>query len=332
MMLLKLFKGTTPGVIFMIALIMAACWMSAFINPQLPLPVVYETTPMPLYGIIKQMAGNSAITGIILSFLLVTLMAFLLVGFNTSIFFINERTFLPGLLYILSSALFPQLQLMNPVLPATIFLMVALMRIMESYRKQGTAFNFFDAGMLIGIGSLFYINLIWFGLLLIVGIALLRTGNIKEIAISLLGVLTPFILTAGIYYVIGKDLGIFMTDIDYNLFGQTPGYSLSRLTIIVIILAGMLTVISIAFLLMRISSKKIKSRKTFYLLLWTLFISVILYLFLPSVSIEMIWITGIPASYLLSHYFVFVREKIIPEIIFSGILILILLLQAFYIF
>jgi len=331
-MLLKLFKGISPGVIFLIALTLGALWVSAFLNPQMPAPAVYETNPMPLYGIIKQITGNNLLGGVIFSFLAVTILIFLLVSFNTSVFFINERTFLPALFYILFSALFPQQQIMNPVIPASIFLMITLMRIMKAYRKQGTAFNFFDAGILISIGSLFYINILWFGLLLIIGIALLRTGNIKEIAISILGLLTPYILTIGLYYVLGKDIGAFLADINYNLFGKTSGYSFSKLTIIVVILTGIILLISTAFLLMRMSSKKIKSRKTFYLLLWALFISLVLYTLLPSVSIDMIWITSIPASYILAHYFVFVRGKIIPEIMFSGMFVLIILLQAFYIF
>ena len=65
--------------------------------------------------------------------------------------------------------------------------MLAIMRIMDGYHISGTAYNYFDAGLLISIGSLFYANLIWFGLLVIIGIALLRTGNLKEILISVLG-------------------------------------------------------------------------------------------------------------------------------------------------
>ena len=331
-MLLKLFNGISPGVISLIALTLGALWVSAFLNPQMPAPAVYETIPMPLYVIIKEITGNNLLGGVIFSLLAVTILIFLLVSFNTSVFFINERTLLPALFYILFSALFPRLQAMNPVIPASIFLMIALMRIMKAYRKQGTAFNFFDAGILISIGSLFYINILWFGLLLIIGIALLRTGNIKEIAISILGLLTPYILTIGLYYVLGKDIGAFLADINYNLFGKTAGYSFSRLTIIVLILTGIIFLISTALLLMRMSSKKIKSRKTFYLLLWMLFISLVLYLILPSVSVEMIWITGIPASYIIANYFVFVKKKIIPEIIFSGMFVLVILLQAFYIF
>ncbi len=331
-MLLKLFKGTNPGVILLIAITMGILWISAFINPLMPPQVLYETNPMPLYEIIKNITGNNLIGGIIFSFLSIALLLFLLVNFNTSVFFINERTFLPALFYILFSAIFPQQQVMNPVLPAAVFLMIALLRIMKAYRKQGTAFNFFDAGMLISIGSMFYVNIIWFGLLLIIGIALLRTSNIKEISLSILGILTPYLLLAGLYYILGIDIGAFLTDLNYNLFGRTPGYSFSRLLLVMIILLGIIIFISIVFLLMRMSTKKIKSRKTFYMLLWTLFISLLLYLLLPSVSVEMIWVTGIPASYLLTNYFVFVRKKIIPEILFSGIFLLVILLQAFYIF
>jgi hypothetical protein len=84
--------------------------------------------------------------------------------------------------------------------------------------------------------------------------------------------------------------------------------------------------------MMGINSKKIKTRKTFSILLWSFFISLIVYFALPSVSVEIIWITAMPASYFLAHYFVFVRKKLVPEIIFSGFLILVLLVQAFHIF
>ena len=62
----------------------------------------------------------------ILSFLMVSLMAFLLVNFNTTVFFIHERTFLPALFYVLLGGFFPDHQLLNPVLPASIFLMLAI--------------------------------------------------------------------------------------------------------------------------------------------------------------------------------------------------------------
>jgi len=191
-MLLKVVRGTNPGVIFLIILTLGLFWISAFLNPQLPGSYIYETRPMPFYGIIKFLFSGKQLPGVIFSFLLMSGMLFLVTYFNTTVFFITERTFLPSLIYILFSALFPQNQTLNPVLPAALFLMLAVLRIIDAYRKPGIAYNFFDAGILISIGSLFYANMIWFGILLFSGIALLRSVNIKEIAISFLGLITPF--------------------------------------------------------------------------------------------------------------------------------------------
>jgi hypothetical protein len=202
---------------------------------------------------------------------------------------------------------------------------------MGAYRKSGTAFNFFDAGILISIGSLFYCHLIWFALVVFIGIALLRAVNFVEIAISLLGLVTPFVITAGMYYVIGKDIGALFEDVQNNMFGESPVCHFGWLTITVLVFSGLMFLVSLAYLITRINAQKIKSRKTFYLLLWTFFISLVLYIILPSVSVEMVWITGIPASYILAQYFVFVKKKIIPEILFTVFYLLILMVQILYI-
>jgi len=330
-MLLKIFKGTRPRVISLIIITTGTVWLSAFLNPQIPASFQYETSPMPLYSLVKSIIGGSALAGVIFSLLMSSLLIYLLVNFNTTLFFINERTFLPAAIFLLITGLFPQNQLLNPVLPGAIFLMLAIIRIMGAYRKPATAFNFFDAALLISIGSFFYCNLIWFAILLFIGIALLRTVNFNEIALSFLGIATPYVLTIGLYYVIGKDIGAFFNDVKINLFGELQTYYFQRLTIVVLIFCGLMILISMAYLITRISIQKIKSRKTFYLLLWTFFISLALYIILPSVSVEMVWITGIPASYILAHYFVFVRKKLLPEIIFTVFFILILLVQLLYI-
>ena len=80
-------------------------------------------------------------------------------------------------------------------------------------------------------------------------------------------------------------------------------------------------------LLSAINAKKIKSRKTFVLLFWTLGIIVAEYFIFKSVSVEIFWLAAIPPTYFLSHYFVFSRKKILPEIMLSVLFILALVVQ-----
>jgi hypothetical protein len=329
-MFLKQFKGTGPGTIFLIIVTLLTLWASAFIKLQGHFSLYFDLDPMPLYGIMSSLIGTNPMPGIIFTLTLVGLMGFLMVNLNTTLFFINERTFIPALIYILFSGFFPQYQLLNPAIFGAMFLMLAIRRIMETYRVPGTAYNFFDAGLLIGIGSLFYANLIWFGLIIFIGIALLRTGDIKEITISVIGLITPYFLTFGIYYVSGNDIKELLSIIGNNLFGKPSSYAFTGLTIVAIAFAGLITLGSIIYLLMSMNSKKIKSRKTFYLLLWLFVISISVFFLLPTVSVEIVWITGIPVSYFLTHYFVFAKKKMVPEILFFLLFILIFLIQVWY--
>jgi hypothetical protein len=329
-MLLRTFKGTGPGVILLIIVILVAIWISALINQRLHPRFIYESDPMPLYGLLKNLLNNSHSLGVILSFLLVSLMSFLMVNFNTTVFFIHERTFLPALFYVLLGGLFPDHQILNPVLPASVFLIMAIFRIMDGYHISGTAYNYFDAGILISTGSLFYANLVWFGALVIIGIALLRTGNLKEIAISVLGLLTPYLITFGLYYVIGKDVGELLKVLGDNLFSRPSYYPFPALTIAALVFCGTLIFISLVKLLQQMNNKKIKSRKTFSLMIWTFIISLIVYFVLPSASIEIVWLTSIPVSYFLTHYFVFVKKKLVPDILFTLLFVFILLIQIWH--
>lgn len=326
-MLLRIFRGTGPGVILIISLVAVGVWISAFLNPLLPASFSYDVNPMPLYSLLKGLIGKSAFAGVAFSFLMIILLTFLLVNFNTTVFFINERTFLPAAIYVLLSGLFPHYQILNPVLPAAVFLMLAISRIIDAYRKNGIAFNFFDASLFIGTGSLFYANLIWFGMLVIIGIAILRTGNIKELLLAILGLCTPLLLTVGIYYVTGKELGLLVSDAKFNLFEDSGNYYFSRVAITGLIIVAFCTLVSIFHLLSVMNSKKIKSRKTFTELIWAFVISIAVFFLLPSASVELIYLAGIPLSYFLSHYFIFSKKKLLPEIFFSALFILVAILQ-----
>lgn len=326
-MLVKRFRETGPGIIILIFIVILFTWTSAFLNPHQPSDFGFDIKPMPLYGLLLDIAGFNPLFSVIVAFIIAGLVSFLLVTFNTNVFFISERNFLPALIYILLTGIFPAQHILNPVLPAAVFLIFGVQRIMYSYRVQSIAFSFFDAGMLISVGSLFYASFIWLGLLLIVGIAILRTVNIKEIIISVLGLATPVFVLYGFFYVTGKDMNALWDAVTYNLFTKEADFSFSGLNIAVLILSGFVILISLAQLLSAINAKKIKSRKTFVLLFWTLLIIAAEYLILKSVSVEIFWLAAIPPTYFLSHYFVFSRKKILPEIMLSVLFILAAVVQ-----
>lgn len=328
-MLLRKFRENSPDVIFLIFVLMIFTWMGAFLHPVLPSAAGYDKMPMPLFKILLGITGFSPFISTFSAFLLMLLMAFLMVNFNTNVFFISERTFLPALVYVILTGMIPQVQIMNPVLPAAPFLILAIKRIMDAYKVQGTAFSFFDAGMLIGVGSLFYAGMIWFGILLIAAIVVLRPLSIKELLISFAGLITPIFIFTGFYYILGKDIDYLISAVNYNLFSGDAEASLPLLNIIVLIAAGICILISVSHLLGALKEKRIKSRKTFSLLFWTFFISAGMFAVFRPVSYVIFWISSIPLTYFLCHYFVFSRKKKITGLIFTVLLLLVIVIQVF---
>lgn len=330
-MILKSFKRTDPGTIFLIIMAFFIMWSGTLMVANSRMSLYFDLDPMPFYGFLASLTGTHPMPGIILAMILTGLMAFLVVSLNTSLFFINERTFLPALFYIMLTGLFPQYQVLNPSLLAAVFLMIAVKRVIDAYRVQGIAYTFYDAGLLIGIGSLFYANLIWFGIVTLIGILLLRTVNAREILLSILGVATPFVLGTGIYYAIGKPPQAFISLLGYNLFGKHTAFALIPPGIAALIFTSLLVLAALIQLFAMLGSKKIQSRKVFSILIWVLIVSVLVFLIVPSASVEMIYIGAIPVSYLLTHYFIFLKRKVLPEVLFILFFLLILSIQFWYI-
>lgn len=327
-MLIRFFKGTGPDVVASIGLLSLAVWAVALINPLQAPVFIPDLRPMPLYSLLKPLNDLSPAIGAIFSLSLVLLISYLLVSFNTALMFISERTFLPSVFYVLLSGFIPATQALSPVLPASVLLMIAMRRIMDAYRKNETAYNFFDAAFLISTGSLFYANMIWFSLLPFIGIAILRTGNIRELFLAFIGMITPLLLVTAIYYVTGKEMELLFSDALYNLFGDSPGIVYSRVLIAGLIFTGMILLVSLVHLFSLLDIKKIRSRKTFSMLIWVFVISLAVVFAVPSASAEIIYLMIIPVSYILAHYFLYIKRKVMAELLFSLIFLVIALIQV----
>ena len=130
--------------------------------------------------------------------------------------------------------------------------------------------------------------------------------------IALIGLLTPYFITFGIYYAAGKDLMAFLPLFPVT-FSSELKVTFSEADNMALSFAAIIIIMSMAFPFTHLNIKKIKSRKIFSLLIWVFLISVAVYFIMPSVSVEIIWITAIPVSYFLTHYFIFIKKKLVAE-------------------
>jgi len=321
--MIKFFRGSGAVQALLLTVSALALWSQYFVNPP-DLVHRYIVDPMPLWGLITHALSGSPLLAVILSFVLMMIVVIVMVRFNTAIFFIPRRTFLPSMLYILLYSMFPGEMVLNPALPAALLIVVGLWRMISAYRINGMAFNFFDAALLLSSAGLFYANALWLVILVFIGALILRSPDIRELTIGFAGALLPWIIMYALWYVTGGIVSDLTEIIRHNLFDQVPSIYWSRTLVLLMIVTGLNFLPAIFSLLGEKSTYKIRSRKTHELFIWLIVICAAIWVFLPSVSVELSAIAAIPMAFIMANYMALVRRITYAEILFWLMIIMLI--------
>jgi 4-amino-4-deoxy-L-arabinose transferase-like glycosyltransferase len=313
-MLFRLIRSNRIASYFLIPLLGAGAW-----SLQLYAPTgfsFYEGENRmvlfgPLYDLISGMPQLSAVIGLLLNILAAILVQRISVEYN----FFKTRSLLPGITFMLITGGIRELHHFHPVYPAIIFLLVAIYRLFSAFDQRKPYSQTFDAALLLGLGSLFYLNLIVLLPAFIAGGSILaRESRWREIAVSFLGFIVPWIFVFFWYFLIDQipDLtGLLkaniLTDND-RLMGNIqvlifPGF------LLVLIIAGSFKIIN------QFDEKKVSIRQ-YFLLLFLMFVSSVLSVFLlPASSTEALIVSAIPATLLIANLLLSLNRRFWGELI-----------------
>ncbi len=315
-MFLKLFISKQQFIIILILLLAVAFWMPSMINYKYTL-FVFDFYPTPVYSSFQFIEYSYPLATVIISLILLLISGFLLVRLNVQFFFIQTRTQLPAFLYIFICSSFIPLQRFNPVLISGIFLIMAVFKIFSTFKKEQICFNYFDAALLISIGSMFYFNLIFFIVIVWIGLIILRPFIWREWVFTIIGIVVPYIILFSCYYLLDMDINNLLDtyksyfiyeryDINFNL----PYLPLAIYYLIMLLISSihMISVYQV---------KKIYSRKYFMFFLWLFIVTLAIYFVIPSAGYEMIIIAALSISFLFTHFFVSVKPNWFNRILFD---------------
>ncbi|HNT92571.1 MAG: hypothetical protein H6545_03335 [Bacteroidales bacterium] len=312
--MIRFFRGSGAGPVFLLMLAASALWIGYIIRPP-QLNLAADSLQMPLWALITQALAGSPSLAVIVSFTLLLAVAIIMIRFNTAIFFIPHRTVLPALIYILLYSVFPGEMIMNPALPASLLIVAGIWRMITSYRVNGMTFKFFDAALLISSAGLLYAGAVWFVLLVFIGALILRSPDMRELALALVGALLPWIVMYAVWYITGGFPGELTEIIRHNLFDPVPSVYWSRALVILLIILGLNFIPSLFSLVKDMPTYKIRSRKTWELFLWMIVICAAAIAFVPAVSAEIAALAAVPVSFIMAGYLTFTRRVATAEIL-----------------
>ncbi|MFW5773624.1 MAG: DUF6427 family protein, partial [Tangfeifania sp.] len=281
-----------------------------------------------LYQPIARMFKDAALLQSIASLVILLVLAFIVLQINNRYSFIRVRTMVPAPLYIIMISGLVELHTLHPVYFAAFFVLLAIHRFFSAFDQVKPYSAVFDAGLLLGIASLFYFNSIVLFPAFFFGIPILaRETRWREFVVVTLGFLLPFSFAVSYAFVTDNLLEVLKI---FEVNTLTPNNHLKN-NIPLQIYLGFLIIITLLGsikIIQQYDSKKVSTRK-FFTVFFLLFITSLAgFTFVLATSQEMLVITAIPVTFLVSNFFVFLKSRFWGELLFSLLLIIVITLQV----
>jgi hypothetical protein len=238
----------------------------------------------------------------------------------------DEKTLFPGVFYILMVSVSPDFMGLSSVLLAITFLILAFFELFSTYRQGVASGNIFNAGLMLGLGSMFYFSLSVYLLWAFIGLSLLRKGSLREILMVLVGFATIYFLVLTFYFVLNR-FDIFWNEqfskniqiLDFKGENNWISYGIRILYLLLLVLA----IVSQGFYS---SKKSMQVQKFQTVLYWSLIVAALPLLFQSNITIYNLVLLA-PALTLFVTYNILAMERQTAEAVHLILLALVLGLQ-----
>ena len=214
--MLDLIKRNRPLLLPVIIGITSLLWLERFINPSISVSI-FEQYPMPLYNLVLKIPVHTPFLLTSTALLLLLIQGFTLNQLNARFRLIEEGTYLPGFIYLLTVSSIQETLQINPLLLANFCLLFSFYIFFPTFRIDKFIDPFFKGAFLISLGSLFYFPLIFMSLALFYFLISTRSFYWREWVVAVIGLITPYLIAFSVYYVLDST-NLIIEAKDHQLF------------------------------------------------------------------------------------------------------------------
>lgn len=319
-MILKSLKSQGPLVNIAYLVIAVLLWLQSFMRPFAYTFFEGEYKDL-LYSPIYAVTLRFPLLQVALSLTIVLFVAFLIQQISNSFSLIKVRTKLPALVFILLTGGFTPMHTLHPVYLASILLMLSIYSIFSAFNNPEPVTHFFNAGLFLSIGSLFYFNLVALLPAFFIAVSVLRREpQFRDYFALFTGFLVPWLF--GFSYLFFTDripeaITIFGNSILTPLNHFSKNYLLLGYAGVI----ALLTIIGSFKMLQLYDSSKVSTRKYFQVLFILFVFSMLGFALVPAASQEMLIISFIPLAFLIANLFSSISSTFWSELLFSMLLL-----------
>lgn len=229
---------------------------------------------------------------------------------------IKGNSHLVGLFFVVLNAAASLLLSINPIVLVNFFVLGVMYFFFKLYTLTNAKSFLFNAGLLIGLGSLIFSPLLVLFPLLWIVLSYLRTPSIKDFFITLFGVVLPFIYFVAYIYLTDQLFKI--SYIDW-LFNKTI-FEVEHLSTSYYYYLGVLVVLlvfGVANLFLNLVREVVKTRKLYIVIfLLTLFLFTTIFFNKENMLAVYVLLT-VPFAVFLANYFNQIKREWLAELYFT---------------
>ena len=323
-MLFKLFNGNHLSNLVLLPLVGIALLLSTFFDPSIVVePITKLTSPVCH---LQNAMNLGARASTILNFGLVMLIVFILLKTNAEFDIVDNRNFLPGYLFMFIVYAFPRLHLCHPIYFAAIFFVLTLRSLIASVSKKRITTDLFNAGFFLSVGSIFYLPLVLFFILIPIAAILVRKQLLfRELIASFIGYILPWLLVFAIYFIF-FDLNELYSMWQNSFEATNAIYLDNKYYLIYLGIIVVLTIISSAYMLFQYDREKVNTRN-YNKILFIYFVGLMFSIALPQVTYEVIVMAAIPLVFLIANYLTNMKSRFWQELFFAVIIAVTVIMQ-----
>ena len=296
--MLTLFRTNQPLANILLLFYLGILRASSFIHPATVAPPPQGILTAWMYAELPPLSIGASIAAFLLVFFQATALNITIARYRVA----SEISLLPGVFYCLFCSLMPDFLVLSSVLLANTFVILALFYLFDTYKNSYVAARIFDAGLWLGVASVFHFSYILFILWGIVGLGILRGLRGKEFLMFIIGYIVPFFLVSAFcfWHDILPQIGVhFVSNVNFFDFmrydSQTLYIKIGVFALILLLVLGASTQF--------FSRRNMTVQKYLGILYWLILFGGLTITFQSGVNMVHFMVVAVPVSVLMSMVF-----------------------------
>jgi hypothetical protein len=312
-MILRILRSNPIFLLAFTIIIGVGIWVWIGLAPLKSIDYVWN---MPFFNGFWAWIGQFRLLSAIFGVVLLLTEAFVWNAFVNSNTLLKQSSYFPAFFFILLASCRTSLISLYPTLFACLFLVLAMRRLAASYKKDKALSEVFDAGLFIGIASLFYIPLVVFVLFLWIAILTIRSLIWREWVAALIGFIIPFGFALAYHYLFLTPQIFWHDELSIVESNYRKSWSFNWEEWFMLLAVIGISIASFWLFVNKMSDNVVKAQKIWALMLWFVFFALVSVFISPQRDARSLVILALPVSFIFSNYFLKAKSSIWPEFLF----------------